>query len=195
MAETNNAIKSVSIRHEAIMQFLLANPQVRLQDVAKHFGITQGWLSQVIHSDAFQAMLRERQDVAFHTTVLPLREKMTLIAHQALDKLEVAIESESDTKVLSGIAEGVLDRLGYGTKAAPQMVNNIQVNQQVNVLRSELEEARQLIGSKRSFTSLEDAMNGVRAALPLPAEDRAGVGETLDATPVVRESSAVEPGG
>jgi hypothetical protein len=189
MASDGNAIAKLSIRHEAIMHFLMANPTVKLGDVADHFGMTQAWLSSVIHSDAFQAKLKENTNIAFHTTVLPIREKMTLLAHQALDQVMDRLPMETDVKTISGVASDVLDRLGFGTKSSAIAPQGTQVNVQVNVLRSELEEARAMLG-KPQVNLLEGAMNGIRAALPVSGENSAGVGDATAPSTKLRELEA-----
>lgn len=136
-------IKSLSVRHNEIMDYLMANPTTRLGDVARHFGVTQPWLSQIIHSDIFQASLREKQDVAFHHTVLSVREKIEHVAHMALDRLAETLPLESDTRTLNTVAENVLDRLGFGTK---QISPSTTQNTTINVLSVELQEARALLG-------------------------------------------------
>lgn len=156
-------IQKVSVKHEAIMDYLIANPQIRLQDVAMYFKMTQSWLSQVIHSDAFQAMLREKQNTQFHHTVLPIREKMHAIAHMALDKLAEQLPMETETKTTAQVMESVLDRLGYGTKTAPGVQINNTTNVQVAMVQNEMKEARDLL---------------IRAAATLPKEIEHGADPT-----------------
>lgn len=182
-------IQEVSIKHEAIMDFLMSHPNIRLSEVANNFGITQGWLSQIIHSDVFQLRLREKQGVAFHSTVLPLREKMLVVAHQALDKLSEQIPLETDTKTLSTVADNVLEKLGFSSKAPTVQVNNTQVN----VLRSEIEEARALLHRRKNST--EVVIDGASTPLTLPAESFASMGEASEGTSIsalqsLREASA-----
>jgi len=177
-------IQTLSIRHEAIMDYLMANPTVRLMDVAKAFKVTQGWLSQIIHSDAFQQKLSEKQNVVFHDTVLPLREKMVLVAHQALDRLAETLPMETETRTVAQVAEGVLDRLGFGTKNQPPV--QVHQHQHVHLLRSEIEAARELIGA-RPGPPLGVTINGERAPIGLgapeavPAEVTPSVGPRLAA--------------
>lgn len=165
-------IQRLSIRHEAIMDYLMANPCVPLSQVAQTFGVTQPWLSQIIHSDAFQSMLKTKQEIAFHHTVLPLREKMTNIAHMALDKLAQTLPTETDVGTINKVAEGVLDRLGYSSKTPAVVVNNTQ-NVQVNTLRSELEEARLLLG-KAEKPKLGVTIDGSALPIGLPALSNEG---------------------
>lgn len=178
-------IQRVSVRHEAIMDYLMANPLVRMQDVAGYFKISPGWLSQVIHSDAFQMLLRDKQGTVFHSTVLPLREKMTVVAHAALDKIAEQLPHESDTKTLANVAEAVLDRLGFSSKV-PAVQFNQSTNVQVNVLRSEIEEARAVLyqkGGEREVTNeIRGSLEVQNSSLPpVGAESRFAAFQALDA--------------
>lgn len=138
-------IQKMSHTHVDILNYMLANPLVRLQDVARNFGYTQPWLSSIIHSDAFQRMMGERQDVIFHHTVLPLKEKMTHLAHVALDKLGERLENENDTDTLKDSATAMLDRIGFSPKVAPAINTTLQVA--IIAQREALAEARKLIGT------------------------------------------------
>lgn len=186
-------IQKLSVKHETIMDFLMAHPAIRLGDVASHFGVTQPWLSQVIHSDVFQSRLKEKKDVAFHHTVLPLREKMTALAHMSIDKLMEQVPLQTDASVVNKVAENVLDRLGFGSKAVPTGLQVNAQNVQVNVLRSELEEARDMMlkvnGAKalgvssggtpeeiqpKSIPHLGEAGGEVAVAVPAEGDERQG---------------------
>ncbi len=174
-------------------------PTIRLQDVASHFGVSGAWLSTVIHSDAFQALLRMKQDVQFHHTVLPLREKMNSIAHQVLDRMVDIIPYETEVSNLNKVAENVLDRLGYGSKT-PGVQINVQ-NNHVTTLRSEIEEARQLMnrGNNSIPVSLanipsdgvEVYIDGQRSPISLPREAGTRVGEDNTSTDFYQESTTV----
>ena len=41
-------VQKLSVKHTDVMNFMLANPLVKLADVARHFGMTQPWLSCII---------------------------------------------------------------------------------------------------------------------------------------------------
>ena len=191
-------IQRVSIKHEAILDHLMAYPTMKLGDVAAQFGVSQPWLSTVIHSDAFQALLRDKQGIAFHHTVLPLREKMMAVAHQAFERIVDMLPMETEVKNLSSVAEGVLDRLGYGTKASVIVNNthNTTHTTQVNVLRSELEEAQKLLSKSQNpqigsipSTAIGVSFDGQPSPIALPRtsnevlrEDAPRVGPALPAT-------------
>ena len=48
-------IKKLSNWHEALSDWLIANPGRPLREAAFHFEVTQGWLSSVMNSDLFKA--------------------------------------------------------------------------------------------------------------------------------------------
>jgi hypothetical protein len=171
-------IQRLSVRHDAIMDFLMANPCIKLGDVAAHFSLTQAWLSQVIHSDAFQTRLREKQHIAFHHTVLPLREKMQNIAHMALDKLAEDLPRESDMKTVLATADSVLDKLGFGSKNATTAPAQ---HLHLHVLKEEVEEARALLYKSTPQTNLIPVLiNGRETPFALPPESFTEVGEAAD---------------
>lgn len=194
-ADGTPGIQKLSHKHEEIMNFMLANPTAKLADVAKHVGMTQPWLSCIIHSEAFQASLAIRQDAIFNGTVLPIKQKMTAIAHQALDQISDRMPMMED-KVVASIADSTLDRLGFGSKAPPPGAPGQPGSVSINInLRQELEEARRLIGARPATRpALEVMVDGEPAPLGIgsPAkvqdEDHAYVGETGPAVPVAADS-------
>ncbi len=129
-------IASLSIRHEAIMDYLIIFPERSKKECADYFGVTPTWLSQIIHSDAFQARLRERQDTKFSTLVLTLKEKMEAAGHRSVEKLAEALEAANpeepeDRKFIASATDKVLARLGYGTARSvqsPTAQTNVQQN-------------------------------------------------------------------
>ena len=50
-------IARLNTTHEMLMNWLVCNPEKSLRECADHFGYTQSWLSQIIHSDIFQHAL------------------------------------------------------------------------------------------------------------------------------------------
>jgi len=148
-ADGSPGIQKVSHKHEEIMNFMLANPTHKLGDIARHFGMTQAWLSCVIHSEAFQARLAEKQEAIFSGTVLPLKEKLEGVAHQLLDKLEERIPTMAD-KELVNLTDNTLNRLGFGTKPQGTTPGAPAEFSLTLTLRTELEQARSLIGARPS---------------------------------------------
>lgn len=183
-------LKSLSHTHVAIVDYMLANPQIALGDVAKHFGYTQPWLSQIIHSDAFQNMLKEKEGHVFHHTVLPIREKMTQVAHMALDKTLHLLPQETEVRTASEIAGDMLDRLGYGSKpVGPGGVQvNIQQNNMVvpNTNAAEIAAAREMLAAAKK-SALGVQVDGVSIPLALP---RTSASEVVEAVLDSRDAAA-----
>jgi hypothetical protein len=117
-------IKSLNFSHEAIIRWLLANPEKvaggRLKACADAFGYTPGWLSIIIHSDAFQAKFRELSEEADSLVLNDIPAKMRGTASLALDGLAAQVETAvADQTVaprdfLLKSSEMLLKSLGYG---------------------------------------------------------------------------------
>lgn len=184
MGAAMGEIQRISIRHNEIMDYLMANPRVKLGDVARHFGITQPWLSQVIHSEAFQLLLKEKQDCAFHETVLSIREKINVAANLAMDKVIENLPNEPDLRTVQDVAADMLNRLGFGSKpigSGPGSVN-VQNNTFVtlnNTTRDEIAEARKLLEAQARPLGLGVTINGESTPIALPIESSSHEGETL----------------
>ena len=140
------SIAKLSIRHEAILQYLLANPIVTMGEVAEKFGVTQSWLSVVVNSEAFIEARERYQEIAFHETVLPVREKLMVAANKALDRLNQLTPMEMDLDKVRKTAETTLAALGFGSPKGPSTVNNTQINIGGNASAEVLARARDRIG-------------------------------------------------
>lgn len=149
----------MSIRHEAILNFLLSHPHVKMGEVADYFGVSAPWLSLIVHSDAFQKLLRERQDIHFHVSMLPAMDKVQAIADLSLDRLMETIPFESDVGKLNQVAVKALDRLGYGIVSTPPAPPS-HMTIQVKIERERLERARSLIGTSRQNGTVLDGETG-----------------------------------
>jgi hypothetical protein len=124
------------------MEFLILNPTMPQRQVAQHFGVTQAWLSTIIHSSAFQLQLKERQDQLFGTNVVPLHEKMMSLAHLAVDRLSDRVEVTDSGEEVQKIAELALKNLGYGSGIAAQEKTGITIE----ISGEDLARARSKIG-------------------------------------------------
>ena len=185
------SITTVSIKHEDILNFILANPTMKLGDVALLYGVTQPWLSTIIHSDCFQARLSEKQGDIFATALLPIGEKLTALAHSAIDKLADQIPLENDTETVRKTTDTVLKALGYGGNVqsgqSAEVINNTYVVQ-ANVLAK----ARDRIGAnspaqipvtldqEKVVTHANEHAVQSSPAQGVPALGASGVGSPID---------------
>ena len=116
-----NQIAKVSIKHDAILDYLLVHPAEKLGDVAAHFHVSQAWLSVIIHSDAFQAKLATKSDECFSSTVVPLREQLMGVAQVGVSKLGEVLENAStitDKQFIVDTTDSILKNLGYSPKSS-----------------------------------------------------------------------------
>lgn len=164
-------IQKMSVQHDAILDFLLANPMMKKGEIAAHFGVSQSWLSCIIHSDAFQRQLKEKGGEIFAQTVVPIRTKLLAAADMAVDRVMELIPLEGELKTAQATASMVLDRIGFSPKVntgapVPQSV-------EVTVLQQELAKGRALFGAKvtvRQPAALEDHSNGQEFSSALEGE-------------------------
>ena len=120
------AIQRVKYTHDALIDMIIANPAVSQGQLATTFGYTQGWLSRVMNSDAFQARLAARKmEVVDPQLVLSIDEKLRALASKSLDvvldKLSVTQNPDTALKALEVTSKA----LGYGAR---QQNLNVQQN-------------------------------------------------------------------
>lgn len=140
-------IAGISPRHVAIADFLVANPQMKKSEIAAKFGVTPAWLSVIIHSDAFQALLRQKQNEAFSFLIAPIADKLNHIAHQALDRLSESV-AVMERGELFEAARFSIDRINYEGKPADKSSGNV-INVNVHTASAALlEQARARIARK-----------------------------------------------
>lgn len=116
MAETQ--IDKLRIRHESILNWLLANPDKTQGECAEVFGVTEPWLSVIVNSDVFQARLRERQGELATNMDGIIKAKMLGVVDRGLGRLEKMVETSPDPTFVLQTSDKLLQRLGYGSKAA-----------------------------------------------------------------------------
>ncbi len=163
--------KEVTHRFEAVMVWLLANPDKRIQDCAEALGYTPSWVSTVIHCDAFREKWIEMRGDYTGKALANIENKLNAIAHTALDKLLDQLETIDDPAFLLKTSNDVLKNLGYGMPSRGMQVNinpgdgvtNIQVVQDGGVLA----QAR----AKRSMILEAEAQPQTQPALEAPKED------------------------
>lgn len=124
-----DAIQKVRYSHQAMVDMIVANPWISQGELAKNFGYTEGWVSQVIASDAFQAYLAKRKDELVDPTLrATIEERFKGLVARSLDilmqKLEKGAAGVSDETALKAL-EIASKAMGYGVKGANI---NVQAN-------------------------------------------------------------------
>jgi hypothetical protein len=140
-------IQKVSFTHEALILWLLEFPHKSLRDCAMYFGYTQSWLSQIIHSDAFQQQLAKRQNELMAMTGCDIRDKLAGAADIAIEGLTRKLEESDSGDFFLDASDKLLNRLGYGPASARNVgTMNVQNNvQQIVCQKEDLENARAML--------------------------------------------------
>ena len=108
-------LKGLSYRHEALLNWFDLNPDKSMTEGAQELGYTLPWVSQIYHSDMFQAELGKRRSLRESEVI---RGSLDKIGRKVLTKIEEHLdEEEVSEKFLTETAAMALDRLGY---AAPK---------------------------------------------------------------------------
>lgn len=132
MAESAQ-IQRVSHKHNMIMNWLVLNPDRSLRECADHFGVTQPWLSTVIHSDVFQAEFQQKLQNIHVRCAESIPEKLRAVADIALEKLADKVAQSEDPEFILDAADKALHRMGYAPASARNGYGagqGVQVNQQ-----------------------------------------------------------------
>ena len=158
-------IGAISYSHEALINWLLVNPDRPLRDASLYFGYTQAWLSTIIHSDLFQAKLHLRQTAVFASVAASIPAKLGAAVNIALSSLTEKLETTQDAKFLLDASDKLLHRMGYAPAAARNPIAApVTLNTQINnfsVSAGDLEAARDLA---------KQASSGRALALPVAPE-------------------------
>lgn len=122
------SVKPPRIRytHEAMVDLILENPWISQGQLAAHFGYSQGWISTVITSDAFQAQLAARREELIDPELrATLQERFQALTAQSLrilqEKLSRPAEQVPDNLALRAAELGA-KALGIGGNASTQPV-------------------------------------------------------------------------
>lgn len=123
----NQGIGKVSYKHDAIIDFILANPGVDQNVIAREFDYSVGWVSQMIASDAFQVRLAERAGDIIDPLLRRDRDNMfkSLIDRSfeiLQEKLSFPAAVVPDQLVLRTM-ELASRAIGYGAREAAVVIN------------------------------------------------------------------------
>jgi hypothetical protein len=120
-----NGIEKVNYSHDAMIDVILAQPGVSQVQLAAMFGYTQGWVSRVIGSDAFQARLAERKvEIVNPEIKATFDDRLKGLANQSLDIIQRKLDATQSADLAVKALDLSTKALGYG--ARPQ--NATQIN-------------------------------------------------------------------
>lgn len=136
------AIAKVSYNHDAMINMLIARQgRISQGELAKYFGVTESWLSQIMSSDAFQARFAERTKELVDPAIRDeaqagFREVLRISQELLLERLNS--RKVSDTLLIKS-TEVAGRALGYG--AREQTINN-------NFVQNNVEQHLEVLGDR-----------------------------------------------
>ena len=147
LVDVGPEIKKLSHTHHAIMDFMVANPNLKMQDIAAHFGYTNSWLSIITHSDTFQRELNTRRIAWRNVHDTRLSSLMLGVAEKAMGVLSEALDDDDITaRGANEIAKTALSALGFiGGKKGDEIST---VNNTYNISAEDMHLAQQIIQGK-----------------------------------------------
>lgn len=134
--ELTNGVKRVRWNHDALIDQMIAEPQLTQNELAITFGRTPAWISTLINSDAFQARLEaRRKEIIDPTLTAGVGERLRALAdvslQRLLDKVSTPVQTVSDDFLLQ-TTKVVVQALGYGARPTSGAANvNVGVVVQV----------------------------------------------------------------
>lgn len=132
------AIGRIKYTHDAMIDIIIAKPDIKQNTLAEYFGYTPAWISRIMCSDAFQARLASRRgEIVAPGLLATFEERLKVLATQSLDmileKLEevdpVTGKSVAGTDTIFKALEISTKSLGYGARQTNVAIqNNLTVN-------------------------------------------------------------------
>lgn len=116
--ESKGGVLKVKYSHDAMIDTLIARPHVTQGELAAIFGYSQGWVSQIINSDAFKARLAERKgELVDPLITASIDERLRSIAQRSLDKVLESLDNPmAKPEHILSTARFATEALGYGAR-------------------------------------------------------------------------------
>lgn len=121
-APTMGVVAKVNYSHRDMIDFIIANPGISQGDLARRYGYTQGWICNVMASDAWQSALAARRaEICDPVLVATVEERFRGVTMLSLERLRQKLEAPmvSDNVVLKAVQLGAR-AMGVGGNAPPQ---------------------------------------------------------------------------
>ena len=126
VAPTMGRLAKCSYTHAAMIDLILEHPEYTQNQLAAHFGYTPGWISNVLASEAFQAMMAARRDEIIDPELkASIKERFEALVIRSLTVLQEKLNSpQVSDQVAMRCAELGAKALGVGGHAAPPPPEN-----------------------------------------------------------------------
>lgn len=115
--EMRGGVQKTSYSHEALADLILAHPASSQGELAGFFGYTEGWISQIIASDAFQAYLATRKEQILDPVLRgAVEESFKGLVLQSVAKLREKLAANPSDQLVLEVFKNSARALGYGAR-------------------------------------------------------------------------------
>jgi hypothetical protein len=105
-------VQKMRYTHAAIVDTIIANPEISQGELSKIFGFTQAWMSIIVNSSGFKELLAERKAVFVDPKIqASVNDRLDALARRSLDILLERVENASKEKTADLIS---MAKLGVG---------------------------------------------------------------------------------
>lgn len=121
IAPTMGNIDKINYSHQDMIDFIIANPGISQGDLAKRYGYSQGWVCNVMASDAWQTMMAARRaELVDPVLAATVEERFRGITMKSLQRLDAMLDAPivPAAVVLKAVELGA-KAMGVGGNAAP----------------------------------------------------------------------------
>ncbi len=151
------AIAKISYSHDKMIDIMVANPRVKQGELAAYFGYSEGWVSRVMHSDAFKLRMAQRRvQIVDPIITASVEERFAALAMRGLEVMQTKLDQPTELVSFAEAAKAV--ELGGKGMAIGGFGARTQVDVHTNIdLRGAIEEGHarrleRLAAPKVTFT-------------------------------------------
>lgn len=114
--------EKINYTHADMVDFIIANPGVSQNAIARRYGYTPGWVSQMLSSDALQELIaKRRQEIVDPVIAASLEERFRGLTMRSIEVLMAKLEAPAvEASVAVRCAELGAKSLGLGGHAPPK---------------------------------------------------------------------------
>lgn len=115
--QSYSRIQKTRYSHEAMIDVILANPNITQNELAKTFEKSAPWICRIIGSDAFQgALAKRREELTDPFLVATIEERFRGLAMQSLDVIAEKLEKTQSADLALKALDIASKSLGFGAR-------------------------------------------------------------------------------
>lgn len=115
--QSYSRLKVVHYSHDAMIEQIILDPNIKQNDLALMFGKSVPWISRILGSDAFQAALAKRRaDISDPYLIASIEERFKGVVSQSLDIVAEKLESTKNVDLALKTLDVGVKALGFGAR-------------------------------------------------------------------------------